>query len=232
MILLLKLILAHLTGDFILQPDRWVKAKEDKKLKSWQLYAHTLVHGSLIMVLIWDINFFPAAVFIMISHGAIDGIKLLLQNDSNKRRWFAVDQILHLLIIIGVWLKIEKPILKLDFPHEAFLIITAVVFITIPASVIIKTLISHWTPTAALRNAESLQNAGKIIGILERLMVFTFAVTGNWEAIGFLIAAKSVFRFGDLRDSHDLKLTEYVLIGTLLSFGIAVGTGLLVNSLK
>jgi hypothetical protein len=56
-------------------------------------------------------------------------------------------------------------------------------------------------------------------------------VTSNWQAIGFLIAAKSVFRFGDLSQSKDRKLTEYILIGTLLSFGIAITTGLVVVAL-
>jgi len=43
MILLFKLLLAHLLGDFLLQPDSWVKAKEKNKLKAWQLYAHTFI---------------------------------------------------------------------------------------------------------------------------------------------------------------------------------------------
>ena len=47
-------------------------------------------------------------------------------------------------------------------------------------------------------------------------------VTKHWEAIGFLLAAKSVFRFGELKDAKDRKLTEYILIGTFLSFGIAI----------
>jgi hypothetical protein len=63
--------------------------------------------------------------------------------------------------------------------------------------------------------------------MLERLFVFTFVITGNWEAIGFLLAAKSVFRFGDLKESKDRKLTEYILIGTLLSFGIAILIGVM-----
>ena len=78
---------------------------------------------------------------------------------------------------------------------------------------------------------KSLPNAGKYIGILERLLVFIFVVTGHWEAIGFLVAAKSVFRFGDLKDSRDRKLTEYILIGTLLSFGIAIIVGIIVRTL-
>ena len=68
-------------------------------------------------------------------------------------------------------------------------------------------------------------------GMLERLFVFIFVVTGNWQGIGFLLAAKSVFRFGDLKESKSRKLTEYILIGTLLSFGIAITTGLIVLKL-
>lgn len=66
---------------------------------------------------------------------------------------------------------------------------------------------------------------------MERLFVFVFVVTGNWEGIRFLLAAKSVFRFGDLKESQDRKPTEYILIGTLLSFGIAIATGMLVLKL-
>src|SRR5699024_1678830 len=66
------------------------------------------------------------------------------------------------------------------------------------------------------------------IGMLERVFIFVFIITGNWEGIGFLLAAKSIFRFGDLKDSKDRNLTEYILIGTLLSFGIVDATALLV----
>jgi hypothetical protein len=79
------------------------------------------------------------------------------------------------------------------------------------------------------KNDDSLQNAGNYIGILERLFVFYFVISGHLEAVGFLLAAKSIFRFGDLKEAKDRKLTEYVLIGTLLSFGIAFLVGLLAN---
>jgi len=91
----------------------------------------------------------------------------------------------------------------------------------------IQALMSNWSKSLHDSNEESLNNAGKYIGMLERLFVFTFVVTGNWEAIGFLLAAKSVFRFGDLKKSKDRKLTEYILIGTLLSFGIAIAIGIM-----
>lgn len=41
------------------------------------------------------------------------------------------------------------------------------------------------------------------------------------------LAAKSIFRFGELSKSKEIKTTEYVLIGTLASFTIAILTGLI-----
>jgi hypothetical protein len=94
-----------------------------------------------------------------------------------------------------------------------------------------RELMSNWSKALNDGNEESLNNAGKYIGMLERLFVFVFIITGNWEGIGFLLAAKSVFRFGDLKESKDRKLTEYILIGTLLSFGIAIAVGMIVIKL-
>jgi hypothetical protein len=93
-------------------------------------------------------------------------------------------------------------------------------------------LLTNWSIELKDGESESLANAGKYIGILERLFVFVFVVTGQWQAVGFLLAAKSVFRFGDLKESKDRKLTEYILIGTLLSFGMAILTGLVVLKLS
>lgn len=76
-----------------------------------------------------------------------------------------------------------------------------------------------------------MPNAGKWIGYLERILILTFIFTGNIEGIGFLLAAKSVFRFGELNKAKDIKTTEYVLIGTFASFTIAIMTGFAVKRL-
>lgn len=115
------------------------------------------------------------------------------------------------------------------FNNQFWIMITGILFLTKPTSIIIKNIISIWTPESKNKNDDSLQNAGNYIGIFERLFVFCFIITGHFEAIGFLLAAKSIFRFGDLKEAKDRKLTEYVLIGTLLSFGMALSTGLLVQ---
>lgn len=233
MILFIKLLLAHLLGDFIWQPNSWVKDKEAKKHKSIYLYLHILLHGVLAAILVGEIEFIPYALLIAVTHGFIDFIKLHFQKAKTKRTWFIVDQIAHVLILIGVVsLYKGETINFLWFNNQFWVLITGVLFITKPTSIFIKTIISIWHPESENSNNDnSLTKAGNYIGILERLFVFCFILTGHFEAIGFLLAAKSIFRFGDLKEAKDRKLTEYVMIGTLMSFGTAILTGLIVQAL-
>lgn len=122
--------------------------------------------------------------------------------------------------------------IRLWFEDSTFWIYAfAVVILTYVSAILIRELMSGWTESLSDSIGESLSNAGKFIGMLERLLVFIFIVTGHWEGIGFLLAAKSVFRFSDLKESKDRKMTEYILIGTLLSFSIALTVGLLLKEL-
>jgi len=226
MILLIKLFLAHLLGDFLFQPDSWVKAKEIKKLKAYQLYLHLLVHGALVFLIVANITFWPYALIIMFAHGIIDVIKLYAQKEKTKRYWFFIDQLAHFIVLIAVAIVMNPSLLDLLYPvsEHGWMMLTFVVFLSLPSSVMIKTIISKWGPDSDGKS-ESLEKAGQYIGILERWFVFVFIMAGKWEAIGFLVAAKSVFRYGDLKESKDRKLTEYILIGTLISFGIAILSG-------
>lgn len=233
MIIFTKLLLAHLLGDFIWQPNSWVKDKEANKHKSIYLYVHILLHGVLAAVLVGEISFIPYAFFIAITHGIIDLIKLNFQKPKNKRTWFVVDQIAHLLILIGIALFYHRnSIIPLLPWNDFWILITGFLLVTKPSSIFIKTIISIWNPESQISNKDnSLANAGNYIGILERLFVVCFILTGHFEAIGFLLAAKSIFRFGDLKEAKDRKLTEYVMIGTLISFGISILTGLAIQAL-
>lgn len=231
MIVLIKLILAHLAGDFLFQPKSWVAEKEKDKIKSSKLYFHLLLHGILVLLLLWDFSYWFMALVVMLLHGTIDILKLYKQNDKNKTGWFLTDQLLHivsLVIVYLIWFKPSLDIRSLLENSTFWIYVTALLFITVVSGVIIQILMQKWAEAINESHDISLKNAGKYIGILERLFVFTFIITGNWQAIGFLIAAKSVFRFGDLKESKDRKLTEYILIGTLLSFGIAIATGMFV----
>lgn len=232
MIIFAKLLLAHLLGDFLLQPNSWVSHKELHKHKSKFLYLHTILHGVLAWIFIGKTDFILPAIALAGSHGIIDFIKLQFQRTSTKRMWFIADQLLHLLVIFAIAAAYTNKTLDLEFFDTKFwILLTAGLLLTKPTSITIKNIISIWTPDNRNSTDTSLANAGNYIGILERLFVFCFIMTGHFEAIGFLLAAKSIFRFGDLMEAKERKLTEYVLIGTLISFGIAVSTGLLVEFL-
>jgi hypothetical protein len=234
LILLIKLILAHLCGDFLFQPDRWISEKEIKKHRSPKLYFHVLIHGFLTFLLVWDLAFWLPLCIIILTHYFIDLSKVAFQKPHNRKIWFALDQLLHLTVIFLIWFWWEQPSLSLASVkwETVLLFMTAFIFLTSPVSVIIKTAIAQWTPATIHTLDASLPDAGKFIGILERILVFIFVINHHWEAVGFLLAAKSVFRFGNLQESHDRKLTEYVLIGTLLSFGIALAVALLFSALR
>jgi hypothetical protein len=63
------------------------------------------------------------------------------------------------------------------------------------------------------------------IGLLERVLIYGFILQGQYGAIGFVTAAKAFTRFKAL---DDRSFAEYVLVGTLLSGGLALLFGLLV----
>lgn len=226
MIPLFQLILAHLLGDFLLQPTAWVMHKEKKKAKSPALYLHLLVHGVLILILL-GFGFWILAIVLTILHGLVDLTKLYFQKSATKTAWFFIDQLAHFISILGIWWLFFRPEISLEWSPSIWIYATALLLITQVAGIAIQIGLSNWSKDLDLSQESSLKNAGKYIGILERLFVFAFVILGKWEAIGFLLAAKSVFRFGDLRKAKDRKLTEYILIGTLLSFGISIGIGIL-----
>jgi hypothetical protein len=230
MMLFIKLLLAHLIGDFFIQPDSWIKAKEKNKIRSYQLYLHAFLHGCLMMLFVFDWSYLKWAALLAFIHLVIDALKLTFQSEKNKQFYFFADQLAHLVSIYLVfcWSMGYTVFDPSVITASKLVLTTVVVFLTIPCSVGIKIFVSKWTPHTGDQRDDSLRDAGKYIGILERLFVFTFVISGNWEAVGLLLAAKSVFRFGDLKEPRDRKLTEYILIGTLTSFGIAILSGLAV----
>ena len=52
-----QLLIAHFIGDFFVQPTSWVRAKEERKLTAWQLYVHSVLHGGLAWLLVFETGF-------------------------------------------------------------------------------------------------------------------------------------------------------------------------------
>ena len=231
MLIFIKLFLAHLIGDFILQSNKWVVDKELNKLKSKYLYFHVIIHFVITMLLLWDWSYWKMALLIMVSHFSIDALKLYVApRIKNSRIPFFVDQVLHLIVLYtcayygDLFLHTTEIVQQIDLT-----LVTAFVFVSFPSAIIISKMLEGMSKHIEIDH-ESLPNAGMYIGIIERFFVLTFIILGHWEVIGFLIAAKCVFRFNDLKESNSRELTEYILIGTLLSFGLAILTGIFCNT--
>lgn len=230
-LLALKLVLAHFIGDFVLQPNHWVEEKLAKKWRSKYLYWHIGVHLVTLLLLL-QFQHLGIIAIIIVTHFLIDLGKLTFTNGKNYRWLFVLDQILHLSVLVAMIYWVSP--FEIDFqafPSEKnLLLLTFLVFITYVAGILMRMLLAPYIDEIAKDDASgeggSLKNAGKYIGMLERLFVFGFILGQQWAAIGLLIAAKSVFRFGDLNKGKNRKLTEYVLIGTLLSFGLAILSGM------
>lgn len=65
---------------------------------------------------------------------------------------------------------------------------------------------------------------GSTIGILERILIVVFVLTGTDVAIGFVVAAKTLARF---RLLDDRDFAEYYLLGTLASVSVAIVSALI-----
>lgn len=86
-----------------------------------------------------------------------------------------------------------------------------------------------------------LEEAGKIIGHLERTIILIFYLGGSLEGIAFLVVAKSIYRFGDLRRGHNEKdqdgneeevtfsISEYIILGSLLSYTLAMIVSVIID---
>lgn len=224
--LFVSLLLAHLVGDFVFQTDSLCKQKREKKAGSWFLYVHAIVITLLSWLALWDLRLWYVALVIGISHLLIDMGKAYVKKDNV---WvFVLDQVFHILLLVAAallsvnrfgWITpdwLTQPVQK------AGIIAVAALLCWKPANLFIKEVLKY-NRVSFPADDSSTFHAGKLIGTIERWLILVFILLGRYEVIGFLIAAKSIIRFGN----DNRNETEYFLAGTLLSIAIAVGCGLL-----
>ena len=223
--LFLSLVLAHIIGDFYLQTDKCCEQKETRKFKSWFLYVHAITIGLLSWIIVPSCSFGLWALMIAVSHFAIDAVKI----HCPKGLWsFVIDQLFHLSILVAISTIYETtkelPFQMIDSPSSFStpLLILAILLCIKPANILIKLILEKYQ-VGESASCDNIKNAGALIGNLERLLTIVFVLLGQFEAIGFIVAAKSILRFKDT----DTAKTEYVLAGTVLSFGIAILCGLM-----
>lgn len=241
LILFLRLLAAHLVADFILQPSGWIKNRRDRGIKSPYLYFHGLIIG-IVTYLFWAQWSHPLIpVIIMVTHIMIDMWK---SGKPETARYFVIDQSFHVLILLICWIIYPGGPL-----HGIYLIgmvgghtlangrfwtlLVGYIAVIWPSGYFVSFATQRWRKDIRSENEtdfQGLEDAGKWIGRIERILILTFILFNQISAIGFLIASKSVFRFGEIRDRKYRKEAEYILIGTLISFTVAIGIGIIIRS--
>ena len=126
----------------------------------------------------------------------IDGF---ISTRKDNVRWFLLDQLIHLSVIVGLWILLTDinimSLIKIYDPLKSnvklWVLILSFVIILWPSSTLINKMIEPWRK----KEFSGLEKAGLWIGCLERILILIFVLMDQFEAIGFLIAAKSIFRF-------------------------------------
>ena len=234
MILFLRLLFAHLLADFLFQPTSWVVDKNERKIRSVKLFYHIVVVTALSTFFTLDYFSWQIPVFIFVFHYLIDLIKIYFKPSiSTNLTWFLFDQFLHLLLVFWISTLLDESlhavsceILRKLTKPDTFIYLISYFLIVWPSMVVVNLATKEWQKQITESGEPNLSNAGKWIGVLERLLVLTFVLGGQFQAIGFLIAAKSILRISVKSEENARIMSEYVLVGTLISFTIAVFVGI------
>jgi hypothetical protein len=229
--LIILQFIAYLLTEFNFRPEKKSEEKTNLGFKSKFLNWHILIAFILSWALSFQLNFIFPALAIAFTYWLADGLKKYISLHGNIGKYaFFLDQTVHLILILSIVLLFNKhfeisPLITVSVSIKHLLIIAVYLICTKPANIFIKEVINAFDIKVSNNGSDDLPNAGKLIGIIERFLVLTFIILNQFDAVGFLIAAKSILRF---KDDNTIK-TEYVLIGTMLSFGIAIACGLLIN---
>jgi len=242
--LLFLLLLGHVIGDFYAQTDKMSKDKSsnNKKPRRKGLAVHGLCYALVMVVVLFPVVQFSSSLAyifltVSISHFALDSVKRHI-----KWKPFIVDQALHIAVIFLVWAIFNGDtiiwpyVVALDnsisprisqLSQNPYWTLLGVLIILRPVGYLIKSN-EIWnfgsiieTNSHEIKPNSISPHAGRMIGYLERLIVFFLLLSSAMGTIGFVIAAKAAIRFPEIINETDKTQkrnhVEYFLIGTLLS---------------
>jgi len=230
LIWLFRITSAHLLVNFIIQPLKWIEARKRNHHRAPEFWYLLSLN---VLITAWFTSFdslwVPVATFVL--HG------LIFWWESYRPVRFhyqLIGEALHLSVIFIIWnIRFPNAFLLLDkyggiaSDGKSWIILTTAALLSHPAGNAIGLLTKSFREKIDDHNSTGLTKAGTWIGILERLIIFSLVMADRFEPIGLLIAAKSIIRLKE----GDQKMSEYILIGTLLSMCLALIAGLIVSAL-
>ncbi|MCV0394209.1 MAG: DUF3307 domain-containing protein [Rhizobiaceae bacterium] len=228
------LLAAHLVADFLGQNEWMIREKNRPHV----LAVHVLIVLLATLAAIgtaWTILLVTA-----LTHAAFDAAKIRF--DRNGAVGFALDQGAHIAVAaaLAIWIPIDFSnhyligLLPADQRHWVFAglaLASGTIATVIAGGYLIGMMMVPYTPAAATGQPATMPGAGAMIGRLERLLILILVLSGQPQGVGFLVAAKSILRFGEVTASEPGRhVAEYVIIGTLLSFAWGIGCSYLTHA--
>ncbi len=230
LLILFRLIAAHMATEWVFQFGFWQHLKSAEKWLSKRRLLHGIVAGLIAYVFVggWGAFWLPVAIFL--SRVVIDGWRY---KQERAVLFLILKHTAYLLIFACCWIALVGVSIKdilaflgsVTSNIKLWTVGLASITVIWPAGILIGKITEPWRKELEKARLQGLEKAGLWMGRLERILILTFVLLGRYDAIGFLIAAKSILRFSEIRSSKDRKEAEYILIGTMLSFVIAIILG-------
>jgi hypothetical protein len=126
-------------------------------------------------------------------------------------------------------------------------VIGSVAALAVPANGVVRTVLA--ASGTEFRRSEQTLRGGRVIGVVERLLIFTLALAGQLTAAVVVATAKGILRFPELQAARERAIevvgegrhtadapsavdviTEYFLVGSLTSWLLAIVLGLAASS--
>jgi hypothetical protein len=232
LILFFRILAAHFLADFLFTGENWKRGIFERRWKCYKLYIHAVFSALLIFFFstLFGVLWFPLVIFV--SRLLFDGLNFSKEDEAKRLLLVQSGKFAVLLgcFIVFANTGLSRDIMLFMSPEVSFkfwLIACSYIIIFWPVGFLIGQMTEQWRQQIKKESLEGLGKAGLWIGRLERLLILTFVLINRFEAIGFLIAAKSVFRIGEITNSKNRKVAEYILIGTLLSVVSAIFLGII-----
>jgi hypothetical protein len=222
-ILFIGLLTAHLIGDFVLQTRYDVMNKHHLPV----LFKHALSIALLSWLFSGSLELWWILPWIGITHALTDYVKAVYGDSMGEPFiMFLLDQVVHVAVItftafLAPMVSVYESLWMLLYGSlfiQAMYITAGIVLAVRVGGIVIGVWIAPMMNMIPEESREPLERSGSIIGQLERLLIFFFVFTGLYSGVGFLLAAKALFRMGTMMDAGRRYEAEYVIIGTLISF--------------
>jgi len=246
MTLLVLLFAGHAFADFVVQTES-IAARKEREMGAMLVHGlATLVTHAVVVAPFLTAQLFVGLIGLAVVHTATDIVRRSIVRDVPERAFpgLIIDQVAHAAVIVALWWVLagrtgSTPLANWVPCGSAGALATygrvaatagGLALNWKGGTAVVRGLLARY-PEVVPKDAGDSRHQyamGRTIGCLERTLVFSLVLFGQWGALGFVIAAKSIARFKELDDKH---FADYYLIGTLASMLVAVGTGILVRYL-